>query len=90
MLVCLVAYLAVGYALGDSFTAWFERHLMRQQFVDVNGSGLMYAYRALDWDALRGWLRGTAVVAVGMVFTLVAGVGALCWHLGGRRAVERV
>lgn len=93
LLVCVLAsvtaYAAVDLGLNDSFVAWFNRVCMDQELVNVNGAGLMYSHRVVDWEAVRSSAAATvcALTAAGAVFTALACFAA--YQIGARRTLVK-
>lgn len=88
--LCLGAFALVTYGIDDEFVAWFTRNCMNLEFVNVNGSGLMYGYRAVDWTSVRELLAGVVGTAL-VVFCAVAAVLCLVFYrLAARRTVVKV
>ena len=89
MLLSLGAYAFVRFGMDDAFVDWFRGSCMRQEFVNVNGAGLMYGYRVVDWDAVRPLVAGAAcgVVALCCGVTLLA--CAVAYRVAVRRTVVR-
>lgn len=85
VLLSLGAYAFVRFGMDDAFVDWFRGSCMRQEFVNVNGAGLMYGYRVVDWDAVRPLVAGAAC---GMV-ALCCGVTLLACAVAYRVAVRR-
>ncbi len=89
VLLCLGAYALVEFGLNDAFTAWFTRTCMRQEFVNVNGAGLMYSYRVVDWDAVRAVARAALCGAVALGFAAAAVLCLVSYRVASRRTLMR-
>ena len=89
VLLCLGAYALARFGIDDGFVAWFSAACMRQEFVNVNGAGLMYGYRVVDWDAVRSVACAAlcGAVAVGCALTALLCLGA--YRIAARRTLER-
>lgn len=87
VLACLGAYALVRYGVDESFSDWFDFACTKQEYVDVTGSGLIYGYRVVDWDAVRGYLQTVAVAMAGLGSALTAVLCAAFYRLGAGRTV---
>ncbi len=90
IVLCLGAFALIELGIGDSFISWFERTCMERTFVDVNGAGLIYGYRTIDWESVREFLIPIACGSVAIGFAIMVVLCLVFYHVGKRRSVEQV